>query len=153
MVSASALVVVDNKYAYLAWWYDNPQDYVSFTNEIVSQRSYDSLIIQVDIDLITPIEKKSVFDIDLGFNFGSCKSVQILKFQPLNSNSVPLDNLSASLINNRLTVTDLEYNEEVKYIRVQFEIINPSWTEKIEQEYITFSIDNLYFTAIKGMSF
>ena len=137
LVSASALVEVDGTYCYLAWWADDPQDYVSFTNQVISPSDFNKITVQVDIDLINPIEAKTVFDIDLGFNFSNVGSITVTKFQPMNTSNVALDNLSVSVVNNKISVSELQYKEDVKYIRVQFLIERPTWTVKNVEGNIT----------------
>lgn len=147
-VSASALVEVDGYNAYLAWWVDNPADYVSFTNQIITNISSDFLTVQVDIDLITVIPKKSTFDIDLQFSFSQVGSISVTKLQPMNSTNVPLDDIVTEINNGRIYVPNLQYKEDVKYIRVQFNIYSPTWVVAADESNMI--ISGKQYTYQKG---
>lgn len=149
LVSTSAQVDVDGYNVISAWWVDDPQDYVLFDQTVVSRTQYDSLIIQVDIELQNTVVAKSIFDIDLQFDFSN-SSVSVIKFQLLNPSKILVADVDADIIGNRISIYDLQYKEDVSYIRIQFDIQSPTWVAEVIEG--TFTIDGSSYTFQKGMT-
>lgn len=147
LISPSA-AVVDGNTVNTAWWYDNAADYIIFGDQILSRTGYDNITVQVDIELQDDVDPKQLFSFDIDFNIGSYGTVTVTKFQLLNKKSVVVDNLSVDFSDNKISVSDLQYNDHIKYIRIQLLISRPIWIVEADESY--FSIDGTQYTFQKG---
>lgn len=139
---------VDGNIVTTAWWYENPADYTIFGDQIISRTGYDNITVQVDVELQDDVDPKQLFNFDIDFNIGSYSSVTVTKFQLLNKKSVVVDNLSVDLYGNKISVSDLQYNDHIKYIRIQLLISRPNWIVEADESY--FTINGTQYTFQKG---
>lgn len=146
-ISVNGLTVDDNTVT-LAWWYDDPRDYLNFDTQIVSSVAFEYIVVQVDVVLSSPIARKTIFDFDLELDTSNYGDITVLKCQPLNSSNVALDNLDATIVNNKISLTDLQYKDDVSSFRFQFKIYNPTWTLESDEGSIT--IDDIVFKYQKS---